>query len=66
LDRLGYQPDEAVVVGDSVHDVEAGNAAGVLTIAALWGPFSREQLAAASPDRYLERIVDLPQLLAEH
>jgi pyrophosphatase PpaX len=66
LDRLGYQPDEAVFVGDSVHDVEAGNAAGVLTIAALWGPFSREQLAAASPDRYLERIVDLPQLLAEH
>jgi pyrophosphatase PpaX len=66
LDRLGYQPDEAAFVGDSVHDVEAGNAAGVLTIAALWGPFSREQLAVASPDRYLERIVELPQLLAEH
>ena len=66
LDRLGYQPDEAAFVGDSVHDVEAGNAAGVLTIAALWGPFTREQLAIASPDRYLERIVELPQLLAEH
>jgi len=63
LDRLGYRADEAAFVGDSVHDVEAGNAAGVLTIAALWGPFSREQLAAASPGRYLERIVELPQLL---
>lgn len=65
LERLGYQPDEAAFVGDSVHDVEAGNAAGVLTIAALWGPFTREQLAVASPGRYLERIIELPQLLAE-
>ena len=64
LDRLRYEPHEAVFVGDSVHDVEAGNAAGVLTIAALWGPFSREQLAAAAPSRYLERIGELPQLLA--
>jgi pyrophosphatase PpaX len=63
LDRLGYSPSDAVFIGDSVHDVEAGNAAGVLTIAALWGPFSREQLAVASPSRYLERIADLPQLL---
>ena len=65
LERLGYQPDEAAFVGDSVHDVEAGNAAGVLTIAALWGPFTREQLAVASPGRYVERIVDLPQIVAE-
>jgi pyrophosphatase PpaX len=64
LDRLGYAASEAVFVGDSVHDVEAGNAAGVITIAALWGPFSREQLAVACPNRYLERIGELPQLLA--
>ena len=47
LDRLGYEPSDAVFIGDSVHDVEAGNAAGVLTIAALWGPFTREQLVAS-------------------
>jgi pyrophosphatase PpaX len=64
LNRLGYEPDEATFVGDSVHDVESGNAAGVLTIAALWGPFTREQLAVASPGMYLERITELPQLLA--
>ena len=64
LRRLGYEPDEAVFVGDSVHDVAAGNAAGVTTIAALWGPFSREQLAEADPDKFLERITELPQLLA--
>lgn len=66
LDRLGYSPGDAVFIGDSVHDVEAGNAAGVLSVAALWGPFSREQLAVASPSQYLERIADLPQLLSGH
>lgn len=64
LDRLGYRPDEAVFVGDSVHDMYAGNAAGVTTIAALWGPFNREDLVAANPRYYLERMADLPTLLA--
>jgi pyrophosphatase PpaX len=65
LDRLGYEPGEALFVGDSVHDIEAGNAAGVLTVAALWGPFSREQLAMATPSRFIERAGDVLQVLAE-
>ncbi|HJQ21941.1 MAG TPA: HAD-IA family hydrolase [Gemmatimonadaceae bacterium] len=64
LERLGYAPDEAVFVGDSVYDMQAGNAAGVTTIAALWGPFTREDLAASGPTHYLERIRDLPAVLA--
>lgn len=64
LDRLGYAPEEALFVGDSVHDIEAGNAAGVLSVAALWGPFTREQLAVAKPDRFVERIEDVLQLAA--
>jgi pyrophosphatase PpaX len=63
LDRLGYPPNEAVFVGDSIYDIQAGNAAGVITIAALWGPFSREDLVASSPTLYLDRISDLPRLL---
>jgi pyrophosphatase PpaX len=65
LERLGYGPLEAAFVGDSVHDVESGNAAGVVTVAALWGPFTREQLAAASPRIFAERPGALPQLLSE-
>jgi len=65
LDRLSYQAHEAVFVGDSIHDMQAGKAAGVTTIAALWGPFSREDLVASAPDFYLERMGDLPALLAE-
>lgn len=64
LETLGYGPAEAVFVGDSVHDMLSGNAAGVTTIAALWGPFTRETLAASAPAHYLERIADLPGLLA--
>jgi pyrophosphatase PpaX len=64
LERLGYAPEDAVFVGDSVHDMLAGNAAGVTTIAALWGPFSREDLVATNPRFYLDRMADLPTLLA--
>jgi pyrophosphatase PpaX len=59
LEELGYSPDEAVFVGDSPHDILSGNAAGVTSIAALWGPFSRAQLEPAKPDIYLDRIEDL-------
>jgi pyrophosphatase PpaX len=63
LDKLGYEADEAVFVGDSIFDIQAGNAAGVTTIAALWGPFTREHLAASNPTHFLDRISDLPALL---
>jgi pyrophosphatase PpaX len=65
LQRLGYESFEAAFVGDSVHDVEAGNAAGVVTVAALWGPFTREQLAVAKPKRFAEKPGTLAQILSE-
>ncbi len=64
LAELGYDPGEAVFVGDSPHDVNAGNGAGVVSIAALWGPFTRDQLDPASPDHYLDDIAQLPALVA--
>jgi pyrophosphatase PpaX len=64
LDRLARPPGEAVFVGDSVHDIAAGNAAGVVTIAALWGPFTRQQLGPAGPRLFLDRISELPGVLA--
>ena len=63
LEDLGYSPDEALFPGDSPHDIASGNAAGVITVAALWGPFTRDQLDPYHPSRYLERITDLPQLI---
>jgi pyrophosphatase PpaX len=63
LERLRYAADEAAFVGDSIYDIQAGNAAGVVTIAALWGPFTRQDLAGSEPDHFLERISDLPRLI---
>ena len=63
LERLGRAPDEAIFVGDSPHDVASGNAAGVATVAATWGPFSRAQLEAAQPTYWLDDIAALPALI---
>jgi pyrophosphatase PpaX len=65
LTSLGYEPHESIFVGDSPHDMLSGNAAGVTTIAALWGPFTREQVAPTKPDYWLDRITDLPTLVHE-
>jgi pyrophosphatase PpaX len=62
LSRLGgIAPSGALFVGDSVHDMRSGNAAGVATAAALWGPSRREELAAAAPTHWLR---DFPELHA--
>ena len=63
LEKLAYEPREAVFVGDSPHDIKSGNAAGVITIAALWGPFRRDQLEPDHPTHFLSDIKDLPDLL---
>ena len=64
LERLGATADRALFIGDSPHDMHAGRAAGVTTVAALWGPFSREELAVATPDHFLHAFSQLPGLLA--
>ena len=37
LERLAATPDEAVYIGDSPYDVQAGKAAGVFAIGVTWG-----------------------------
>jgi pyrophosphatase PpaX len=62
LDRLSREPDGAWFVGDSVHDMESGNAAGVATVGALWGPFTPEDLAPSHPKHLAEtpaRVIEL-------
>ena len=63
LHRLGADPRRALFLGDSPHDVAAGNAAGVDTVAVAWGPFSRETLLASGPTFWLESIAELPALV---
>ena len=63
LHRLDCAPENAVFVGDSVHDILAGNAAGVTTLAATWGAFKKADLEPGEPDFYLEHISELTAFL---
>lgn len=59
LEKLNARPSLAAYVGDSRHDLVAGRAAGVQTVAALWGPSTRESLEQENPDFKAESISDL-------
>jgi pyrophosphatase PpaX len=60
---LGADRASTVYVGDSIHDMRSGRAAGVRTAAVLWGPFGRSHLEGAQPDYWLERPEELLQLV---
>jgi pyrophosphatase PpaX len=62
-ERLGREAADAVLLGDSPHDVAAGNEAGATTVAALWGACTRDALAAARPQHFLGSIGEFPALL---
>jgi pyrophosphatase PpaX len=62
---LGANPATTVYVGDSIHDMHSGRAAGVHTAAALWGPFGRAHLESARPDFWLKTPQELVELLVE-
>jgi pyrophosphatase PpaX len=64
LAELGRAPAEAILVGDSPHDVAAGNAAGVATAAALWGASPHEALLAAHPRWLLTSLGQVEELVA--
>ena len=65
LRLLSADPRTTVYVGDSIHDMVAGRAAGVRTAAVLWGPFGRSHLEGAQPDHWLERPEELLVLVRD-
>jgi pyrophosphatase PpaX len=60
---LRAEPTETVYVGDSIHDLLSGRAAGVQTAAVLWGPFGRGHLEGGNPDYWLETPGDLLRII---
>lgn len=51
-------------VGDSPFDIQGGNAAGCTTVAALWGMFPAEVLAAESPAMMCESLSAMVERLS--
>jgi pyrophosphatase PpaX len=63
LAALGAAPSEAILLGDSPHDVAAAKAAGARGIGALWGACGREALAAAGAELFLSDVREVPALV---
>ena len=60
LAKLGVQPEETLVVGDTTFDIEMGRNAGCRTCGVSYGNQSADQLAGAFPDYIID---DLRKLL---
>ncbi len=57
--QLRVAPGRALMVGDTVRDIQAGRAAGMTTAAVLYGLGDRDALLGAEPDHVLEDMEDL-------
>ena len=63
LKKLNVKPENAMMVGDSTHDIEAGKRAGVLTCAVTYGYRGEALLANEKPDFLIHKIPDLLKYL---
>lgn len=63
LSHIGIKPDEAVYIGDSHFDLEAGKAAGVRVIGVSWGICSAGELVRYDPEGILRAWGDLEAYL---
>ncbi|MCA8904949.1 MAG: HAD-IA family hydrolase [Hyphomonas sp.] len=50
MDSLGVEPGSAVMIGDAIHDIAMGRAAGVRTLGVSWGFGAAHELEAAGAD----------------
>jgi phosphoglycolate phosphatase len=64
LDELGVRADEALMVGDTTHDVLMAHNAGVAAVAVSSGAETEEALRAAEPTVCLDSVASLPSWLS--
>jgi len=63
LKKLSVKPAEALYVGDMTVDVEAGNRAGVKTVAVLTGSSTKRELGRLKPYKIIGKIGELKTIL---
>ncbi len=63
LSELNTRPENALMAGDSTHDLEAAQAAGIRCCAVTYGYRPAEVLAEMRPDFSIRRFDELPGLL---
>jgi phosphoglycolate phosphatase len=62
--EVGVDPEDTVMIGDAVFDIEMAHAARVRPIAVSWGFQSRAALEAAKPYAIVDNFPDLEETLA--
>ena len=65
LDKVDGRPEDALLIGDTVWDVEAAHKAGVETLAVLTGGFSEQELSGAGAREVFTSVEELRQSLVE-
>lgn len=65
MSKLDVTPDESVYIGDSPFDIEAGQAAGIATVAVSWGIFPPVRLKELEPDFFFDNPEEILQLCPE-
>jgi phosphoglycolate phosphatase-like HAD superfamily hydrolase len=61
LDAVGVRPEDAVMLGDTVYDVRAAHAAGVVCIGLVCGGISEQELREAGADAVYGNVSELLQ-----
>ena len=62
MKKNNFNPNETAYIGDMSHDIHAGKKAKVITIAVLWGYYSKERLAKEKPDFLIKDLDELKKL----
>jgi phosphoglycolate phosphatase len=57
--ETGTSPDEVVMIGDTIFDIELAKAAGVMAIGVSWGYHDRDDLQRAGANILIDRFDDL-------
>ncbi len=63
ISRMGLEPRQVLMIGDTTFDIEMGHAAGCLTCAVTWGNHNRAKLKSVHPTVLVDNATDFEPLL---
>jgi pyrophosphatase PpaX len=65
-EALGVEPEESLMVGDSIYDIQCGVNAGSATCAVTYTEFSMEEINKLEPDYFVDNLSELLEILNSH
>ena len=63
INKYNFDPETAIFIGDTTHEIEAGKSANLKTAAVTWGIHLEEKLKTANPGYIIRDINELDSLL---